>query len=87
MLLQVMGGIQSFKHDLKSHTPYQVGRTSCFAAAIGVPVCTERHRQGNLRAGPPSLRPRPFAALLYRLAAVLVVQGRRIHASSPSPRL
>eukprot|EP00959_Pyramimonas_sp_CCMP1952_P026882 564359-Pyramimonas_sp.AAC.1 len=26
MLLQVMGGIQAFKHDLKSHAPYRAGQ-------------------------------------------------------------
>eukprot|EP00959_Pyramimonas_sp_CCMP1952_P032260 677176-Pyramimonas_sp.AAC.1 len=33
MLLQVMGGTQSFKHDLKRHTPYRAGQTSRSAAA------------------------------------------------------
>eukprot|EP00959_Pyramimonas_sp_CCMP1952_P262508 5488786-Pyramimonas_sp.AAC.1 len=27
MLLQVMGRTQSFKHDLKRHTPYRAGHT------------------------------------------------------------
>eukprot|EP00959_Pyramimonas_sp_CCMP1952_P162195 3391117-Pyramimonas_sp.AAC.1 len=33
MLLQVMGGTQSFKHDFKSRTPYRAGQTSRSAAA------------------------------------------------------
>eukprot|EP00959_Pyramimonas_sp_CCMP1952_P410723 8607023-Pyramimonas_sp.AAC.1 len=33
MLLQIMGGAQSFKHDLKRHTPYRAGQTSRSAAA------------------------------------------------------
>eukprot|EP00959_Pyramimonas_sp_CCMP1952_P165578 3461146-Pyramimonas_sp.AAC.1 len=33
MLLQVMGGIRSFKHDLKSHAPYRAGQTSRSVAA------------------------------------------------------
>eukprot|EP00959_Pyramimonas_sp_CCMP1952_P067111 1401167-Pyramimonas_sp.AAC.1 len=33
MLLQAMGGIRSFKHDLHNHTPYRAGQTSCSAAA------------------------------------------------------
>eukprot|EP00959_Pyramimonas_sp_CCMP1952_P015394 326221-Pyramimonas_sp.AAC.1 len=33
MLLQVTGGIQAFKHDLKSHTPYRAGQTSGSVAA------------------------------------------------------
>eukprot|EP00959_Pyramimonas_sp_CCMP1952_P356526 7466290-Pyramimonas_sp.AAC.1 len=27
MLLQVMGGVQSFTHDLGRHTPYRAGQT------------------------------------------------------------
>eukprot|EP00959_Pyramimonas_sp_CCMP1952_P394842 8272912-Pyramimonas_sp.AAC.1 len=41
MLLQVMAGIHSFKHDLKSNTPYRAGQTSCSAAAWGASLCTE----------------------------------------------
>eukprot|EP00959_Pyramimonas_sp_CCMP1952_P449901 9420303-Pyramimonas_sp.AAC.1 len=33
MLLQVMGGIRAFKHDLRSHTPDRAGQTSCSIAA------------------------------------------------------
>eukprot|EP00959_Pyramimonas_sp_CCMP1952_P341841 7160796-Pyramimonas_sp.AAC.1 len=33
MLLQAMGGTQSFKYDLKRHTPYRAGQTSRPAAA------------------------------------------------------
>eukprot|EP00959_Pyramimonas_sp_CCMP1952_P044208 924008-Pyramimonas_sp.AAC.1 len=33
MLLQVMGGIQTFKHDLKRHTPYRASQTSSSDAA------------------------------------------------------
>eukprot|EP00959_Pyramimonas_sp_CCMP1952_P415868 8713095-Pyramimonas_sp.AAC.1 len=33
MLLQVMGGIQSFKRDLNCHASYRAGQTSCSAAA------------------------------------------------------
>eukprot|EP00959_Pyramimonas_sp_CCMP1952_P127931 2675465-Pyramimonas_sp.AAC.1 len=33
MLLQVMGGIQTFKHDRKRHTPYRAGQTSSSDAA------------------------------------------------------
>eukprot|EP00959_Pyramimonas_sp_CCMP1952_P016476 349448-Pyramimonas_sp.AAC.1 len=33
MLLQVMGGIKTFKHDLKRHTPYRAGQTSSSDAA------------------------------------------------------
>eukprot|EP00959_Pyramimonas_sp_CCMP1952_P324758 6797718-Pyramimonas_sp.AAC.1 len=33
MLLQVMGGVQAFKHDLKSHAPYRAGQTYCSVAA------------------------------------------------------
>eukprot|EP00959_Pyramimonas_sp_CCMP1952_P053440 1118050-Pyramimonas_sp.AAC.1 len=32
-LLQVMGGIQTFKHDLKRHAPYRAGQTSSSDAA------------------------------------------------------
>eukprot|EP00959_Pyramimonas_sp_CCMP1952_P425541 8913877-Pyramimonas_sp.AAC.1 len=60
---QVMGGTQSFKRDLKRHAPYRAGQTSRSVAAWGVLVCTVKCRQGNLRAGPPSIWLRPFAAL------------------------
>eukprot|EP00959_Pyramimonas_sp_CCMP1952_P240377 5023493-Pyramimonas_sp.AAC.1 len=33
MLLPVMGGTQSFKHDLERHIPYRAGQTSRSAAA------------------------------------------------------
>eukprot|EP00959_Pyramimonas_sp_CCMP1952_P388876 8147900-Pyramimonas_sp.AAC.1 len=33
MLLQVMGGIQTFEHDLKRHTPYWAGQTRSSEAA------------------------------------------------------
>eukprot|EP00959_Pyramimonas_sp_CCMP1952_P309727 6481549-Pyramimonas_sp.AAC.1 len=33
MLLQVMGGMQSFKHDFKRHTPYRAGQTTSSEAA------------------------------------------------------
>eukprot|EP00959_Pyramimonas_sp_CCMP1952_P414076 8675267-Pyramimonas_sp.AAC.1 len=33
ILLQIMGGIQSFKHDFKSHTPYRAAQTSRSVAA------------------------------------------------------
>eukprot|EP00959_Pyramimonas_sp_CCMP1952_P173555 3626636-Pyramimonas_sp.AAC.1 len=33
MVLQVMGGLQTFKHDLKRHTPYRAGQTTNSQAA------------------------------------------------------
>eukprot|EP00959_Pyramimonas_sp_CCMP1952_P014650 310420-Pyramimonas_sp.AAC.1 len=62
MPLQVTGGTRSFKHDLKRQAPSRAGQTSRSASALGVLACIAKCRQGNLRAGPPSLRPRPFAA-------------------------
>eukprot|EP00959_Pyramimonas_sp_CCMP1952_P405044 8489071-Pyramimonas_sp.AAC.1 len=32
-LLQVMGGMHTFKHDLKRHTPYRAGQTTSSEAA------------------------------------------------------
>eukprot|EP00959_Pyramimonas_sp_CCMP1952_P395257 8281870-Pyramimonas_sp.AAC.1 len=33
MLLQIMGGIQAYKHDLKSHAPDRAGQTYGSVAA------------------------------------------------------
>eukprot|EP00959_Pyramimonas_sp_CCMP1952_P144422 3023287-Pyramimonas_sp.AAC.1 len=33
MILQVMGGTQTFKRDLKRHAPYRAGQTSSSDAA------------------------------------------------------
>eukprot|EP00959_Pyramimonas_sp_CCMP1952_P196561 4109719-Pyramimonas_sp.AAC.1 len=33
LILQVMGGTQSFKHELKRHAPYLAGQTASFGAA------------------------------------------------------
>eukprot|EP00959_Pyramimonas_sp_CCMP1952_P315434 6601982-Pyramimonas_sp.AAC.1 len=50
VLLQVMGGTQSFKRDLKRHTPYRAGQTTLFEAARGILACRGICSQGHLRA-------------------------------------
>eukprot|EP00959_Pyramimonas_sp_CCMP1952_P297360 6220733-Pyramimonas_sp.AAC.2 len=58
------------------HTKESIDREmllQVMGAAGGVLACTVKCRQGNVRAGPPSLRTRLFAALLYIVAAVPAV--------------
>eukprot|EP00959_Pyramimonas_sp_CCMP1952_P270048 5645422-Pyramimonas_sp.AAC.1 len=66
-----MGGPQSFKHDLKRHTPYRAGQTGSSEPpeewpSAGQLACEVTCAQGKLHAGQPaSLNPPAAACLVY----------------------
>eukprot|EP00959_Pyramimonas_sp_CCMP1952_P017326 367951-Pyramimonas_sp.AAC.1 len=54
MLLQVMGGTQSFKRDLKRHVPYWGGQTIEEYSPAGRSARKATCAKGHLHAGQPS---------------------------------